>query len=326
MKILHITPHLGGGVGTVITDWMGKVDPEDHAICCLDYANPKAANKVVDLGIDLYDNRHIGFDGINLDKFDIILIHFWDHPMLIELISQQLPPCRLVFWCHKNYSMPSNILLYPDLCIGTSLIQNMLDGCIKSTGNMQRFLELKPIDHGKFNVGYAGTIHPKKIHPMIFDACRQISEKIPVKFTFYGEVYDKYDLSKFDFDLLGKVDDIAPYLATMDVFGYPLRLDHYGTSEIVLGEAMAAGLPVVCMDNPCERLIVQEGLTGFLCKSKQEYIDNIEHLYHKPVLRKWMGQNAREAASEMYNIDNMVARWNQIFDQMMNDPKKEHSL
>jgi glycosyltransferase involved in cell wall biosynthesis len=222
--------------------------------------------------------------------------------------------------------MPSNILLYPDLCIGTSLIQNMLDGCIKSTGNMQRFLELKPIDHGKFNVGYAGTIHPKKIHPMIFDACRQISEKIPVEFTFIGDVYEKYNLSKFKFNLPGKVDDIAPYLAAMDVFGYPLRPDHYGTSEIVLGEAMAAGLPIVCMDNPCERLIVQEGLTGFLCKSEQEYIDNIEHLYHKPILRKWMGQNAREAAREMYNIDNMIASWNQIFEQMMEEPKKEHSL
>jgi hypothetical protein len=39
-----------------------------------------------------------------------------------------------------------------------------------------------------------------------------------------------------------------------------------------------------------------------------------------------MGNNAREAAREMYNIDNMVDSWNQIFEQMMEEPKKEHSL
>jgi glycosyltransferase involved in cell wall biosynthesis len=209
----------------------------------------------------------------------------------------------------------------------------MLDGCIKSTGNMERFLNLEKVEHEVFNVGYAGTVDFKKVSAEFLLTLHKIGLAIPnTQFTIVGKDYisDKirfpWVLDKERYVFTGKVDDITPYLATMDVFGYPLRPNHYGTSEIVLGEAMAAGLPVVCMDNPAERLIVQEGVTGFLCKTEQEYVENIEHLYHKSNLRKWMGNNAREAAREMYNIDNMVDSWNQIFEQMMEEPKKEHSL
>jgi glycosyltransferase involved in cell wall biosynthesis len=329
MKILHITVHMGGGVGTVIYDWMGKVNIKpcpigkpNHEVVCLDYVNEKSRLAVFADNLD--DDWLTLFNLMGIA--DIVLVNWWDHPMLERLINTSWPPCRLVFWAHKNYDIPKNITKYPDRFIVTSPIQGSQYDCIKSTGNMERFLKLEKVAHEGFNVGYAGTIHPRKIHPMVFDACRQISERIPAKFTFCGDVYDKYDLSKFNFNLPGKVDDVAPYLATMDVFGYPLRPDHYGTSEIVLGEAMAAGLPVVCMDNPCERLIVEDGVTGFLCKTEQEYVENIEHLYHKPALRNWMGWNARVVAREMYDINAMVKKWNEVFDQMMNEPKKEHKL
>jgi glycosyltransferase involved in cell wall biosynthesis len=109
----------------------------------------------------------------------------------------------------------------------------------------------------------------------------------------------------------------------MDVFGYPLRSDHYGTCEQVIGEAMASGLSVVCMDNPCERTIIEEGVAGFLCKDEQEYIDNIEHLYYKPELRNFMGKNSRQAAVGIYNIKNMITAWDATFKDIMQKPKKE---
>jgi L-malate glycosyltransferase len=324
MKILHITPHMGGGVGTVIMDWMDNVNPSDHRILCLDSMNDKAFQRLTNLKVKFSDSDRWNWR-IAMDFSDIILVHWWDHPMLQNWIKSELPPCRLVFWCHKNYPVPDAITKYPDRFIVTSPIQGSQYDCIKSTGNMERFLKLEKVQHEGFNVG---TVWSKKMDiSQWISTSQEIIKVAPnVRFTMLGDIVP---MNMFDFDnilWLGKVPDIFPYLTEMDVFGYPLRPDHYGTSEIVLGEAMAAGLPVVCMDNPCERLIVKEGVTGFLCKTEQEYVENIEHLYHKPILRKWMGENAREAARVMYNLDDMVDKWNWTFEQMMKEDKKEHRL
>jgi glycosyltransferase involved in cell wall biosynthesis len=330
MKVLHITGHLGGGVGTVICDWMDKINSNEHKIICLDYINQKTINRLWNKGISYLGNcANSVLIPLNINRYDIIIIHWWNHPMLAELIASQLPPCRLVFWCHKNYNIPDAVKKYPDLLVGTSPIQG-LPQYVWSTGNMDRFFELQPTPHEGFNVGYVGTVDYKKLHPSFMLNLHKIGLELPEStFTIIGEDHVSglvkkpwiVDCNRYNFT--DKVDDVAPYLQSMDVFGYPLRPDHYGTCEQVIGEAMAAGLPVVAMDNPCERTIIQEGVTGFMCKSEEEYIDNIVHLYHKPQLRKWMGQNAREAAMGKYNINNMVEQWDYIFELMMNEPKKE---
>ena len=41
IKILHITPHLGGGVGRVLLNYLSKVKDDNcfiHQVACLDYA------------------------------------------------------------------------------------------------------------------------------------------------------------------------------------------------------------------------------------------------------------------------------------------------
>jgi len=333
MKILHIVPHLGGGVGNVICDWMEKVGPEDPVVCCLDYINKKATAMLNNSRIEWFDNLSdrliIKLDMLmGLFDIDIVLVHWWDHPMLEELIKTEFPACRLIFWCHKNYNIPTNIIQYPDLCIGTSLIQNMPDGYIWSTVNMDKFINNYPTEHNRFNIGYVGTADYKKLHTNFVPMCQEIHRRIPnSKFTIVGDYNLPEDLAKspdFDFmNFVGKKDDVKCYYTNMDVFGYPLRSDHYGTCEQVIGEAMASGLPVVCMDNPCERTIIEEGVAGFLCKDEQEYIDNIEHLYYKPELRNFMGKNSRQAAVGIYNIKNMITAWDATFKDIMQKPKKE---
>jgi hypothetical protein len=70
MNILHITPHLGGGVGTVIMDWIEKDNPEEcdkHNIMCLDYLNPKAA--------DWAHRNNVLVNGMEIGDYDIVLVH-----------------------------------------------------------------------------------------------------------------------------------------------------------------------------------------------------------------------------------------------------------
>jgi glycosyltransferase involved in cell wall biosynthesis len=191
---------------------------------------------------------------------------------------------------------------------------------------MDRFLAIKPKSHDGFNVGYVGTVDWKKMHPEFFTICKELQRKIPaIRFTVVGEnkifqslgkEQDFISLGRLDIDFIGKVDDVAPYLAEMDVFAYPLRPDHYGTCEIALGEAMAAGVVPVVMDNPAERLICGPG-----AKDEAEFIRTIEILHELPKFREELSVIVKENAHKRYSVDNMIASWDRVFQEMMLNPK-----
>jgi len=328
MKILHITPHLGGGVGTVICDWMGRDEKQGyHIIASLDTINPKASKQLYEEGVvgvhcmGLQKNYHI-LDWLICES-DIIIVHYWDHPMLADLLSRPLPDCRMVFWCHKNIPYSQSELSYPDVWIDTSPIQGH-GKYIWSTGDISRFLEIKKAAHKGFNIG---TVVSPKLHPRFRDMCEEIKKRIPdARFTCLGDHNEKTVYPEY-FKFTGKVDDVAPYLAEMDVFFYPLRGDHYGTGEQVLGESMAAGVVPVVMDNPCERSIISNFYDGYIAHDTNQAINHIiSFLLKTNYGREVVGARARNSAINLYSLDTMVFQWNDVFDSMMSKTKSERRV
>ena len=319
MKVLHISPHIGGGIGTVIQGWTDRDKSNKHEILLLDIAKTKRK-----MSVDMCDNAYALIEDvrkyIGADEFDIVVVHWYDHPMLRDLISKPLRPCRLAFWCHKRYDVPQEELDCPDVFIDTSPIQGH-GKYIWSTGNMERFLAIEPKPHDGFNIGYVGTVDYKKMHPKFYCMCCDVIGKIPeARFTIVGENHlSGFPADKFTFT--GKVDDVAPYLAEMDVFGYPLRSDHYGTCEIALGEAMAAGVVPVVMRNSAEQEIMEDAKSGYLEPTEEDYIDAIQFLYDNPSARESMSRRTRLHAQELYSIDTMIQQWDEVFQEMMKKPK-----
>ena len=356
MKILHITPHLGGGIGTVIMDWMDK-EPDENSpiIMSLDYANKKAISRLENSVTMLLENCAFAKDKTIINQYissaDIVLIHYWDHPMLADLFADPIPDCRMVFWCHKNFGISVEEVLYPDFFVATSsiindnivdktgkfattkelLVDKMLEQhcrTIWSTGNMARFLAIEPKPRKGFNIGYAGTVDYKKLHPNFLAMCLEIMKHIPdVHFTVIGEqnigITEGHD-DRFTFT--GKVDDVVPYLAEMDVFGYPLRPDGYGTCEIALGEAMAAGVVPVVMDNLAEKSIVLPNINGCVVSNEKEYIEAIRYLYDDPIDKEAFSASCRHRARKLYSIDTMIQQWDRVFNDLMKIPKRKRGI
>ena len=338
MNILHICPHMGGGIGTVIMGWMDKLDvSQKPLVAALDTVNKKAAQQLTKATIPWCEMMRAESLQESLmgaiKASDIVLVHYCDHPMLAELFSKPLPPCRLAFWVHKHFKISEKEVAYPDRCIGTSPIQHLPD-YIWSTGGVDRFLDIKPKEHKGFNIGYVGTCDYKKLHPEFLLMCHKIALAIPeARFTIVGEdnISSNIRLPWVDSDhrltFTGKVDDVAPYLAEMDVFGYPLRPDNYGTSEQVLGEAMAAGVVPVVMDNPCERRIVTNFFDGYIAGSPEMYVSLIESFYLKTAFgREVIAHNAKQRAAELYSLDTMIQQWDDVFESMMDKPKTERGV
>ena len=333
MNILHVTPHLGGGVGSVLLNWLSRV--KNHSVICLDYANDRAKARCQELGVRLLDRM----DGkgytvaCEVEKADVVVVHYWDHPMLpnfmrsIFSLKDYRGKPKFVLWCHKNYPVDAKEIEVADMFVATSPIvfdQPSLREYsryedmryIWSSSGPERYVWVERVYHKGLNVGYVGTVDYKKMYRNFIP----MMEQTPARVMVVGEMNlpdyrDQLQMpGKFSF--FGSQDDICKHLSAMDIFIYPLRPDHYGTCDQAIGEAMAAGLPVVCFDNPCERSIVRHGVDGYLCLNEKTFVQRVEYLAARPWLRKSMGGNARRRAMELYSTDKMVNAWEAIFEEV----------
>jgi glycosyltransferase involved in cell wall biosynthesis len=62
-------------------------------------------------------------------------------------------------------------------------------------------------------------------------------------------------------------------------------------------------MPVVAADVGANREIVEDGVTGYLVKSEDEWVDRLRALLDSPALRRSMGRAGRERVVARYSVD-----------------------
>lgn len=357
-KILHITPHLGGGVGSVVLNWVKKDTFDNfHTIMSLDKNNNDdwiTIDNMIDT-VNIYDDCYNRKDfKKNLIKEisdnDIILIHWWNHPLLYDvMVNINFPPCRIMIWNHVSslfppYSMTEKLVDFTDMLIFTSPVSYECKEIVKlpikkrkkldviwSTVGVESFKEIKKVHHDNFIVGYTGTVDFGKLNPNFIDLCASV--RVPnVRFVVCSgdsqqhlkdEAEKKGVSSIFSFE--GRVPSVVPYLATFDVFGYPLQPNNFATCEQSIGEAMMAGVVPVVLNNVTEKYIVKHMETGIVAETLDDYHKAIEYLYNNKDELKRMSKNAIDYAKEQYDIKKTIGKWNELFNKIMSNEKKARS-
>lgn len=353
--VLHITPHLGGGVGRVLLNYLEKVKENPdflHKVLSLEYANDTALSALQSTGFSLTDKMSANHYGIiaAIAAADIVLIHWWNHPLLYDfLVRTELPPCRMVMWSHISgfhppYVFTEKILRYPDLFVFTTPVsyetkdvQNLSDEIKKrlrvvwSTGGIDHVKSVKPQAHTGFNIGYIGNVDYAKLHPNFLTLCSNVD--IPnVKFIVCGGLSEKKIMREAEqqgisakFKFTGLISDITEYLKLFDVFGYPLAAYHYGTCDQVLAESMAAGVVPVVLPNRMEKYMVKDGISGIVAKDENGYVEALRYLYDNKDLRITLSNKAKEYAIKTFSLDAMIKDLESIFEEVLTytkTPKK----
>ncbi len=328
IKVLHITPHLGGGVGTVLLNWLTFDKVYSHSVITLDFANDHAKHVCDEKNIALYSQVKTEkvFDLIN--NSDIVVIHFWNHPLLYDfIIKNQLPPCRLIMWAHVSglvvpYVITDKILNYPDKFIYTTPISNEIkeNTVILSTGGIDRFKDVELIPHEGFNVGYIGTVDYAKMHPKYVET---LSKTNADRIIVLGGNQEKEISKNADerFEFMGKVSNIIPYLQQMDVFGYLLNPKHFGTAEQVIQEAMSVGIVPVVLNNKCEQSLIVHNENGLIANNLDEYVEYINILKSDKDLYNKLSKNAKDFANANYSLGKLFEQWEKEFNEILNVEK-----
>ena len=313
MKILHIIHQLSRGGATRSAIAIAKYSAhlgnfQHHVISLQPCADPLPLELAQAAGMTVINGPDKSQRDREIASADIVHIHFWNNPDLYDLLTSELPPCRLLIWFHIAGEYPPHIITqelveYADFAIPCNpytaelpVFQNLSPevrlekiGMVYDAADFARVENIQTKPHDTFNVGYIGTVYFTKMHPNYVPMSAKI--EIPnVKFIVCGgrtiEAYLKQQaqdlgaLAKFDFR--GYVDDIKSVIEILDVYGYPLCEDTYAAAELNLQEVMYAGIPPVVFPYGGVKRLIVDNFTGLIVDSELEYKQAIEYLYHHP--------------------------------------------
>ena len=71
---------------------------------------------------------------------------------------------------------------------------------------------------------------------------------------------------------------------------------------------MAAGLPVVCRPTESDRLVMEDGRSGFFAETQEAFASAIERLILDPALRRSVGESAHETVWDRYSLERHVEK------------------
>lgn len=348
IKIIHITPHLGGGVGNIISNLILADDINEHKVISLEkpiifqYVE-KLRHAFVDIIIDpslLLIEREIKWS-------DITIIHWWHHPKTSKLLYY-LPeiPSRVVIWTHiSSLTVPAlnpGFLLkatrvffttessYESECFKEidEVLLRKKAGVVPGTIGFDNYEKRENIPHEGFNIGYLGLVDFSKLHRNFIDFCAQV--KIPnARFIMAGDnpakdmLIDEAKAIGLDdcFVFLGHVEDVPGVLAQFDVLGYPLMPTHTCTTENAVLEAMASEVPPVLLDQLVEKHIVKNGETGMLVSNPKEYGIAMRYLFDNPNNRIKMGKKARQYVLNKYRNNDLLRNFYDNCEKVMRQPR-----
>jgi glycosyltransferase involved in cell wall biosynthesis len=112
--------------------------------------------------------------------------------------------------------------------------------------------------------------------------------------------------------LLGRRDDVAPLIASLDVLVSASRTEAFG---MVLVEAAACGVPVVATATEGAREIVNDGVTGSIVPigDVRALASSVASLLRDEGLRLSLGARAREVARERFGLERMVDETERVY-------------
>lgn len=329
MNILHIAAHLGGGVGKAISGIAiqgQEMYPDQHRILLLQ--QPEKCGYVQSCQTNSVQVHMWDGDAALFRWADIIVVSWWNHPVMAQFLHDfPSVPAPLLLWSHVNgchYPMlPYSFVNAFDGILFTSpysqenptwtdaerrqvkarseLVWGM--GCF-SPEQITAKTDYQTYEH--FTIGYVGTLNYGKLHPRFIDYCKAVRQRIPgARFVMAGDRDEALERDvrrsglEDRFIFPGYVSNVPALMRSFDVFGYLLNPEHYGTTENVLLEAMACGVPVAALCQNVEQYIIPPE-AGYLVQTPEQYAQGLTALWRSRELRERFGNGGRAHILKYY--------------------------
>ncbi|AZQ61923.1 glycosyltransferase [Flammeovirga pectinis] len=285
------------------------------------------------------------FDLFRLKEYDIIYIHLWVTPFgfpIFEYLVRKLSSKviydidDMVFLGHSS----SANRLFQELKGTKKMLYLMKNSnhvitCtpkldefvrkynrkttdISSTINTENYTIKNEYSNTKtIVIGWSGSHSTSKYLYLLEDVFKSLSKKYNIKIKVIGDASFQITgltIDAQDWDELTEVEE----LQKIDIGVYPLPNEEWvlGKSGLKALQYMALGLPTVATAIGANYRVIENGISGFLVNSKEEWYITLEKLIVDANLRKKIGTKARINVVENYSIQSTSSTYLKIIDSL----------
>lgn len=151
----------------------------------------------------------------------------------------------------------------------------------------------------RFRIGYVGRLTAEKNVRFLADLAHALKASGQTAFEFLivgqgsEEDWLRHNLPDVSFTGVLHGERLAEAYAAMDVFAFPSKTDTFG--NVVL-EALSSGVPAVVTSEGGPKWLVQDGITGYVAGSNDEFIRGVIRLMTDAEGHRRMREAARQYA------------------------------
>lgn len=352
MKILHVTAHLGGGVGKALSglavQTLQKRKGVDHSFICLEEPQKcQFVDKIRNIGCEVFVKPDREKLLSLVTETDILQLEWWNHPATIQYLCKLTKvPLRLVSWSHVSGLhtpiIPPQLLVQSHKFLFTSQCSYEADevkavlpeerdrlDVVSSSGGFEGLPCPEDMAVRGFSAGYIGSFNFAKLHPRFVEFLAAVD--IPgFQVRMIGDLTNQEILNKqcISFNREGMLDfrgyrtDIISELSSINVMPYLLNHEHYGTTENALIEAMSMGIVPVVLDNPTERHILGRS-TGLIVHTPEEFAEAMRWLYDNPEECAKLGERAALTVRQRFSAEKMESLLYKHYQTVLKEEKRK---
>ncbi len=278
---------------------------------------------------DLYEGvRYITTLHNNLDEFaNWSLQVFFKKRLMTNLFEKN--------WIMKRYKLCRNhfIVISKDM---EAYYKRNLPGSLSSNIStfanaidFQRFgnyFRDRSEDFDEIRLVYVARFATYKNHIFLADVVKRIKEngqKVTIRLIGTGEEMDKVKRRFHDLGLkesvrfMGVVDNVESNLAWANIYVHPAVYEPFG---LVIVEAMASGLPVVCLDGKGNRDLIHNGVNGYMQfdLDPEKFANTVMQLASNPEEYLRISNNAYEFAKS-FDMDAHAEKMLQLYRKLVSE-------
>ncbi|HEV8286808.1 MAG TPA: glycosyltransferase family 4 protein [Chitinophagaceae bacterium] len=189
---------------------------------------------------------------------------------------------------------------------------------ISSTVDTDKYQVVNTYSNAKpLTIGWSGSISTSRYFYLLENMLKKLRREFNFKILVIGnkEINIKgLDIEAVDWSEETEMD----YLKRLDIGLYPLPNEDwvYGKSGLKAIQYMALGLPTVATALGANFRVIENGVSGFLVSTEDEWIECLSKLIRDQNLRRHIGTNARLRVENLFSVESNKKYYIDIFNSL----------
>jgi glycosyltransferase involved in cell wall biosynthesis len=175
-------------------------------------------------------------------------------------------------------------------------------------------VQTKERDGEMLNIGWTGSHSTLKYLDDIVPVISELQKSIGFNFLVIADKNPMLPFKNFEFipwNVSTEIED----LSRLDIGIMPLIADAWseGKCGFKLIQYFACEIPALASPVGINKIIIDQGVNGFLCQTDDEWRSSLKALLADGSLRKQMGKAGRKKVEDQYSIQSLEEKFLQLF-------------